>query len=49
MMLGRPGPLKYALLMTVTIAFCLGTSQAFVRRTFIGATLGGKREEPVSP
>jgi glucan biosynthesis protein C len=47
--LAWPGPLKYALLMAVTIAFCLGTYQAFVRYTVIGATLNGPRERPVTP
>jgi peptidoglycan/LPS O-acetylase OafA/YrhL len=41
-----PGLLKYVLLMSATIAICLGTYQAFVRYTFIGATLNGPREKP---
>lgn len=41
-----PGLLKYALLMTVTIAVCLGTYHAFVRYTFLGAALNGPRERP---
>jgi peptidoglycan/LPS O-acetylase OafA/YrhL len=44
-----PGPLKYALLMAATLAICLGTYQAFVRYTFIGATLNGSRGKPVTP
>jgi peptidoglycan/LPS O-acetylase OafA/YrhL len=47
--LAWPGPLKYALLMAVTLAVCLGTYQAFVRYTFIGATLNGPRQKPVTP
>jgi peptidoglycan/LPS O-acetylase OafA/YrhL len=42
-----PGPLKYALVMTATIAICLGTYQLFVRHTAIGRTLNGPRERPV--
>ena len=42
-----PGPLKYALLMAATLAVCLGTYQAFVRTSFIGATLNGPRVKPV--
>ncbi|MBI3855515.1 MAG: acyltransferase family protein [Planctomycetes bacterium] len=41
-----PGLLKYAMIMTATIAVCLGTYQAFVRYTFIGTTLNGRRERP---
>ena len=44
-----PGPLKYALLMAATLGVCLGTYRAFVRYTFIGATLNGPREKPVTP
>jgi peptidoglycan/LPS O-acetylase OafA/YrhL len=44
--LAWPGPLKYALVMAGTIAFCLGTYQAFVRYTFVGAMLNGPRERP---
>jgi glucans biosynthesis protein C len=44
-----PGPLKYALLMTGTIAVCLGSYQAMVRDTFIGAALNGPRKpQPLS-
>jgi glucans biosynthesis protein C len=41
-----PGLLKYAIVMTVTIAACLGSYHAFVRYTFIGASLNGFRERP---
>jgi glucans biosynthesis protein C len=41
-----PGLLKYAIIMTGTIAACLGSYHAFVRTTFIGATLHGPRERP---
>ena len=41
-----PGLLKYAIVMTVTIAACLGTYHAFVRYTFIGGALNGPRERP---
>jgi peptidoglycan/LPS O-acetylase OafA/YrhL len=44
-----PGPLKYALLMAATLGVCLGTYRAFVRYTFIGATLNGPREKPLTP
>jgi len=43
-----PGPLKYALVMAATLAICLGTYQAFVRYTVLGATLNGPREKPAS-
>ena len=46
--LGWPGPLKYALLMAATFAVCLGTYQAFVRYTVLGATLNGPREKPAA-
>jgi peptidoglycan/LPS O-acetylase OafA/YrhL len=38
-----PGPLKYALLMAATLAVCLGSYGAFVRTTFLGTALHGKR------
>jgi glucans biosynthesis protein C len=38
-----PGLLKYAIVMTVTVAACLGSYHAFVRYTFIGAALNGPR------
>lgn len=38
-----PGPLKYAIVMTGTIAACLGTYHAFVRYTIVGAALNGPR------
>jgi peptidoglycan/LPS O-acetylase OafA/YrhL len=41
--LAWPGPLKYAIVMTATIAACLGSYHAFVRTTFIGAALNGRR------
>ena len=41
-----PGLLKYAILMTGTIAACLGSYHAFVRYTFIGAALNGPRQRP---
>ena len=41
-----PGLLKYAIVMTGTIAACVGTYHAFVRYTFIGSTLNGPRERP---
>ena len=41
-----PGLLKYAIVMTGTIAACLGSYHLFVRYTFIGATLNGPRERP---
>ena len=48
-----PGALKYGMVMTVTIAACLGSYQALVRYTFIGRTLNGPREKaapaPVTP
>jgi len=47
--LAWPGLLKYAMLMAATIAICLGTYHAFVRYTFIGASLNGPREKPVTP
>jgi peptidoglycan/LPS O-acetylase OafA/YrhL len=51
--LALPGALKYALVMGMTIAVCLGSYQAFVRTTFIGRTLNGPREKaapaPVTP
>lgn len=42
--LGWPGPVKYALVAGGTLAFCLGTYRAFVRYTFLGTVLNGKRE-----
>jgi hypothetical protein len=39
-----PGLLKYAIVMTGTIGACLGSYQAFVRYTFIGAALNGPRK-----
>jgi hypothetical protein len=47
--LAWPGPIKYALIMTATIAACLGSYQLFVRYTFVGATLNGPRGRPVTP
>jgi len=44
--LAWPGPLKYALLMAATLAVCLGSYQAFVRYTVLGAALNGPREKP---
>jgi len=44
--LAWPGPVKYAMVMAVTIAVCLGTYRLFVRYTAIGATLNGPREKP---
>lgn len=41
-----PGPFKYAMVMAGTIAACLGSYQAFVRYTFVGAALNGPRERP---
>lgn len=41
--LAWPGLLKYAIVMTATIAACLGSYHAFVRYTFIGAALNGPR------
>lgn len=41
-----PGLLKYALIMTATIAVCLGSYHAFVRTTFVGRMLNGPRERP---
>jgi glucans biosynthesis protein C len=38
-----PGLLKYAIVMTATVAACLGSYHAFVRTTFIGAALNGPR------
>jgi peptidoglycan/LPS O-acetylase OafA/YrhL len=46
--LGWPGPLKYALVMAATLGICLGTYQAFVRYTFLGAALNGPREKPTA-
>lgn len=39
-----PGPAKYALVMAATLAICLGSYRGFVRYTFIGTALNGKRE-----
>lgn len=39
-----PGPIKYAMVMTGTIAACLASYQGFVRYTFLGAALNGPRE-----
>jgi peptidoglycan/LPS O-acetylase OafA/YrhL len=47
--LAWPGLIKYALIMAATLAACLGSYRLFVRYTFIGATLNGPRERPVSP
>jgi peptidoglycan/LPS O-acetylase OafA/YrhL len=44
-----PGLIKYAIVMAATIGACLGTYHALVRYTFIGATLNGRRERPVTP
>ena len=44
--LAWPGLLKYAIVMTGTIAACLGSYHAAVRYTFIGAALNGPRERP---
>ena len=38
----------YAMVMAPTIAICLASYHAFVRYTFIGSTLNGKRERPVA-
>jgi glucan biosynthesis protein C len=45
--LAWPGPIKYALVMGGTVGICLASYHGFVRYTFIGATLNGKRERPV--
>jgi peptidoglycan/LPS O-acetylase OafA/YrhL len=42
--LAWPGLLKYAIVMTGTVAACLGSYHAFVRYTFIGAALNGPRQ-----
>lgn len=42
--LAWPGLLKYAIVMTATVAACLGSYHAFVRTTFIGAALNGARQ-----
>jgi glucan biosynthesis protein C len=44
--LAWPGLLKYAIVMTVTVAACLGSYHAFVRYSFIGAVLNGPRLRP---
>jgi peptidoglycan/LPS O-acetylase OafA/YrhL len=41
-----PGLLKYAIIMTGTIAACLGSYHAIVRYTVLGAALNGPRERP---
>jgi len=47
--LAWPGMLKYAIVMTGTIAACLGTYHPLVRYTFIGAALNGpRRRQPLS-
>ena len=43
-----PGPLKYAIVTGVTLAACLGSYRAFVRYTFLGTALNGKRGRPAS-
>jgi len=44
-----PGLLKYAIIMTGTMAACLGSYHAAVRYTFIGAALNGPRQrQPLS-
>jgi len=45
--LAWPGPIKYAMVMAATVGICLASYHAFVRYTFIGATLNGKRERPL--
>jgi len=42
--LAWPGLLKYVIVMTGTIAACLGSYHAFVRYTFLGAALNGPRQ-----
>jgi peptidoglycan/LPS O-acetylase OafA/YrhL len=44
--LAWPGLIKYAVVMTGTIAACLGSYQTLVRYTFIGAALNGPRHRP---
>ena len=44
-----PGLLKYAMVMTATIAVCLASYHTLARYTFIGAALNGKRERPAAP
>ena len=39
-----PGPAKYALVMGATLAVCLGSYRAFVRYSFLGTALNGRRE-----
>jgi glucan biosynthesis protein C len=38
-----PGPLKYAVVLGGTLVVCFGTYRLFVRHTWIGAALNGKR------
>ena len=42
--LGWPGPLKVVVVAGGTLAVCLGSYRAFVRYTFLGTSLNGKRE-----
>jgi hypothetical protein len=44
-----PGATKYGVIVCGAMIFCLVTYQAFVRYTFIGATLNGNRTRFVSP
>jgi peptidoglycan/LPS O-acetylase OafA/YrhL len=41
-----PGPVKYGGIMAATLAVCLGTYALFVRYTFLGTALNGKRARP---
>ena len=43
-----PGVVKYALVMTATLIVCVGSYRAFVRYTFLGTALGGKRERTIA-
>lgn len=42
--LAWPGPVKYVLVMAATLAICFGSYRGFVRYTFLGAALNGRRE-----
>ncbi|HLF94104.1 MAG TPA: acyltransferase family protein [Planctomycetota bacterium] len=46
--LAWPGPLKYGVVAGGTLAVCLGSYRAFVRYTFLGTALNGKRERPAT-